>query len=111
MPQGAFKLKKAEGIRKKKRAPKGDQQKLKKGNHDIQPRAHKAALRQDYAAQQRITKQIVKRIESTMASRGSSDGAGLSIVQAEGQQKQEGALGKRGKGKATDIKEKKKTFR
>eukprot|EP00967_Tisochrysis_lutea_P141430 scaffold259860_cov36-Tisochrysis_lutea.AAC.2 len=88
MPQGAFKLKKAEGIRKKKRAPKGDQQKLKKGSkfdrsdsaigpsrelerarktaaaaadhclppdttdHDIQPRAHKAALRQDYAAQQ-----------------------------------------------------------
>jgi hypothetical protein len=46
-----------------------------------------------------------------MASRGSSDGAGLSIVQLEQQQQSSGALGKRGIGKSTDIKEKKKTFR
>lgn len=46
-----------------------------------------------------------------MASRGSSDGAGLSIVQLEQQKQSSGALGKRGIGKSTDIKEKKKTFR
>jgi hypothetical protein len=46
-----------------------------------------------------------------MASRGCSDGGGLSIVQVEQQQRSTGALGKRGIGKSTDIKEKKKTFR
>jgi len=56
---------------------------------------------------QSITKAIVKRIESTMTSRGASDGAGLSILKVDEQQ-QSGALGKRGRGKTTDIKEKKK---
>jgi hypothetical protein len=177
MPQGSYK-KQPEGIKKKKRPPRGDQQKLRKGSEsghahaclpacdyssaDSQPLCEhpsphlkrrallpvcasqittssrkligrprgKTTSPSRYAtlllahlpvpcisdathsscAPQRISKQIGKRIESTMASRGSSDGAGLSIVQVEKQQQSSGALGKRGKGSTKDIKDKKKSF-
>jgi len=171
MPQGAYKnggvtrgtvLK---GIKKMKRVPQGDQQKLKKGSEfwrtaavftagrrrpcaalALTPRPLRApqttissrgitgrlprrtmsssrcalssnlVLRarpltiQTPCPPQSITKAISRKIESTMASRGSSDGAGLTIVQVDEQQ-QSGALGKRGRGKTTDIKEKKKKLR
>mmetsp|Transcript_16994 Transcript_16994/g.54606 ORF Transcript_16994/g.54606 Transcript_16994/m.54606 type:complete len:113 (+) Transcript_16994:52-390(+) len=111
MAQGNFKLKKPQGLKKAKRGPRGDQQKLKKGNHVIAPRAHRTAERKDFEAQQRITKAIGKRIEQTIAARGSGDGAGLSVVKADGAAASttSGALGKR-KGAINDIKAKKKNL-
>ena len=76
-PQGLGKLKKPERG-KVKRQPKGDQQKLTKGNFDIKPKIGKAS--QAHAAQVALTKKITTRIEQTMAARAATDGSGLSIV-------------------------------
>ncbi|KAL1520737.1 hypothetical protein AB1Y20_022305 [Prymnesium parvum] len=80
MAQGNLKLKKAE---KKPKPVRGDQQKLHRGrNLQIKPSINKQTTA--YAAQQAITKKIVKKIEQTMAARASTDGAGLSVVKADG---------------------------
>eukprot|EP00326_Haptolina_ericina_P000003 CAMPEP_0181214906 /NCGR_PEP_ID=MMETSP1096-20121128/25720_1 /TAXON_ID=156174 ORGANISM="Chrysochromulina ericina, Strain CCMP281" /NCGR_SAMPLE_ID=MMETSP1096 /ASSEMBLY_ACC=CAM_ASM_000453 /LENGTH=102 /DNA_ID=CAMNT_0023306707 /DNA_START=18 /DNA_END=326 /DNA_ORIENTATION=+ len=83
MAQGNLKLKK--NPEKKAKAVRGDQQKLKVGrNMVIKPGIAKRTSQ--FSAQQDITKQIVNRIEKTMASRAATDGAGLSMVKDDGEE-------------------------
>ena len=78
--QGKFGLKKPERS-KPKRAPKGDQQKLRKGAHLVfQPKIAKKQAEE--RSQRELTKKIQARIEQTMASRASGDG-GLRVVKAD----------------------------
>mmetsp|Transcript_59466 Transcript_59466/g.98596 ORF Transcript_59466/g.98596 Transcript_59466/m.98596 type:complete len:104 (+) Transcript_59466:37-348(+) len=80
MPQGNMKLKKPI---KKTKPVRGDQQKLRKGKFTLKPNSNTRA-RADFDVQQRISKMIAKKVEDTIANRASTDGAGLSVVQAEG---------------------------
>lgn len=84
MPQGLGKLKKPERG-KAKRQPKGDQQKLGKGNFVLQPKIGKASA--TAAAHSALTKQITLRIEQTMAARAATDGGGLSVLKSDGPEK------------------------
>mmetsp|Transcript_74452 Transcript_74452/g.223816 ORF Transcript_74452/g.223816 Transcript_74452/m.223816 type:complete len:107 (-) Transcript_74452:239-559(-) len=80
MAQGNLKLKK--NTEKKAKPVRGDQQKLKRGhNLKLKPGINKKTAADD--AQRMITKKIVQRIESTMASRAATDGAGLSVVKSD----------------------------
>ena len=83
-PQGLGKLKKPERP-KQKRAPRGDQQKLSKGNFDLKPKIGKAA--HTHAANVALTKKITARIEQTMAARAATDGGGLSVLKSDGPEK------------------------
>ena len=68
---------------KPKRAPQGDQQKLRKGAHLVI--GSKIAKKQtEQRAQEALTKKIAARIEATMASRASGDGGGLRVLKDEG---------------------------
>uniref|UniRef100_A0A7S4FBX3 Uncharacterized protein n=1 Tax=Chrysotila carterae TaxID=13221 RepID=A0A7S4FBX3_CHRCT len=78
MAQGKSKLKK---VPRKAKPVRGDQQKLRKGNRVLKAKAPRALA--DQRTQQAISKAISMRIESTMASRASSDGAGLVILASE----------------------------
>ena len=78
--QGKFGLKKPERS-KPKRAPKGDQQKLRKGAHLVlEPKIAKKQAEE--RSQRELTKKIQARIEQTMASRAGADG-GLRVVKAD----------------------------
>lgn len=71
-------LKKAERA-KAKRAPQGDQQKLKRGvKLTIKPKIEKKQVEE--RAQSALTKKITMRIEQTMAARAGTDGGGLKMV-------------------------------
>jgi len=77
MPQGKLSLTKPERS-KPKHVPRGDQQKLRKGDRVFKA---KIAKKQDeMRASNELTKKIVGRIEATMAARASTDGAGLSML-------------------------------
>ena len=86
MPQGKFKPGKASGsiVKKKslgKSVHKGDQQKLKRGNHVIKPKG-KVAIAEG-RVQLSITKGINARIEKTMTARTGGDGGKLHILKDE----------------------------
>ena len=83
MPQGKFKPAKKSGsiVKKKsigKSVHKGDQQKLKRGNHVIKPKGRVAVA--EGRVQQNITKAINSRIEKTMTARTGGDGGKLHIL-------------------------------
>ena len=83
MPQGKFKPGKTSGsiVKKKslgKSVHKGDQQKLKRGNHVIKPKG-KVAIAEG-RVQLSITKGINARIEKTMTARTGGDGGKLHIL-------------------------------
>ena len=71
--------------KKPKRAPKGDQQKLRKGDLIIKPKIAKKAT--EARVNDALTKKITARIEQTMASRAANDGGGLSILKDDGPEK------------------------
>ena len=80
MPQGKFKQSAISKPKSKPKPVRGDQQKLKRGNHVIKPKAIHHAKAAEFAVQQKISKQINQRIEDTMTARTGGDGGGTKIV-------------------------------
>ena len=80
--QGKHTTKKKPERAKPKRAPQGDQQKLRKGAHLVI--APKIAKKQaEERSQRELTKKIAARIEQTMAARANTDGGGLRVLKAD----------------------------